>query len=187
MVPTKPCQWKSFKTGIESFFQIRNTPDGKNMICSSSRLLHVVKLLHGLVSRDTDAALGPKKVIVLKVKVQKEVKYNRLLELGLGWFWFTSDKTPWEEAMPSKPSGWTKKISFLQRVQCIQILSSKPLLLCRTTQSPDSWHRPNESNFGWDLIEGHTPWLARKVLTSSAGLWKEILWEVFNPLKHTYA
>lgn len=140
MVPTKPCQWKSFKTGIESFFQIRNTPGGKNMICSSSRLLHVVKLLHGLVSRDTDAASGPKKVIVLKVKVQKEVKYTRLLELGLGWFWFTSEKTPWEEAMPSKPSGWSKKTSFLQRVQCIQILShassgSKPLLLCRTTQT----------------------------------------------------
>lgn len=123
-----------------TFFQIRNTPGGNSMICSSSRIPHLLKLLHGLVSRGTTAALWPKKVVVLKVKVQKEVKYTRLLELELGWFWFTSEKTPWEGAMPSKPSGWSKKTSFLQRVQCIQILShassgSKPLLLCRTTQS----------------------------------------------------
>lgn len=42
--------------------------------------------------------------------------------------------------MPSKPSGWSKKTSFPQRVQCIQILShassgSKPLLLWHKTQS----------------------------------------------------
>lgn len=110
------------------------------MISSSSRIPHLLKLLHGLVSRGTTAALGPEKVIVLKVKVQKEVKYTRLLELELGWFWFTSEKTPWEGAMPSKPLGWSKKTLFLKRVQCIQILShassgSKPLLLHHTTQS----------------------------------------------------
>lgn len=104
------------------------------MVCSSSRTPHLLKIPHGLLSRDTTAALGPKKVIVLKVKVQKEVKYARLLELELGWFWFTSEKTPWEGTMPSKPSGWSKKTSFIQRVQCLQILShassrSKPLLL----------------------------------------------------------
>lgn len=61
------------------------------MICSSSRILHAVKLLHGLVRRNIDTALGPKKVIVVKVKVQKEVKCTRLLELELEWFWFTSE------------------------------------------------------------------------------------------------
>lgn len=110
------------------------------MICSPSRIPHLLKLLPGLVSRDTTAALGPKKVIVLKVEVQKEVQCTRLLELELGWFWFTSEKTPWEGAMPSKPSSWSKKTSFLQRVQCTQILSqassgSKPSPLCRTTKS----------------------------------------------------
>lgn len=51
------------------------------MVCSSSRTPHLLKMLHGLLSRDATAALGPKKVIVLNVKVQKEVKYARLLEL----------------------------------------------------------------------------------------------------------
>lgn len=113
------------------------------MVCSSSRTPHLLNMPHGLLGRETNAALGPKKVIVLKVKVQKEVKYARLLELELGWFWFTSEKTPWEGTMPSKPSGWSKKTSFLRRVQCLQILShacsrSKSLLLFSTTQWPGS-------------------------------------------------
>lgn len=113
------------------------------MVCSSSRTPHLLKMPQGLLSRDTTAALGPRKVIVLKVKIQKGVKYARLLELELGWFWFTSEKTPWEEAMPSKPSGWSKKTSLIQRVQCLQILShassrSKPLLLYCTAQWPGS-------------------------------------------------
>lgn len=90
------------------------------MICSSSRILTAVRLLHGLVSRNIDAALGSKKVIVVKVEVQKEVKCT--LEPELKWFWFTSEKNPWEKAMPSKPSGWSKKTSFPLTVQCIQIL-----------------------------------------------------------------
>lgn len=80
------------------FFWIRNTPGGNALIFSPSEIPHLLKLLLGLVSRDTAAALGPKKVIVLKVRVQKEVQYNRLLELELGWFWFTSVKTLWEGA-----------------------------------------------------------------------------------------
>ena len=41
------------------------------MICSSSGIPHLLKLLLELVSRGTTAALGPEKVIVLKVKAQK--------------------------------------------------------------------------------------------------------------------
>lgn len=66
-------------------------------------------------SLGTTAALGHKKVIVLKVKVQKEVKYTRSTDLELRWLWFTSEKIPREGAMPSKPSDWSKKISSLQK------------------------------------------------------------------------
>lgn len=106
---------KELESCFLKFFQIRNTPGEKNIICSSSRITHLLKLLHRLVSRGTAAALEPKKVIALKVKVQKEIKYIRLLELELGWFWFMSGKPPWEGAMPSKPSGWSKKTSFFYK------------------------------------------------------------------------
>lgn len=134
---------KELESCFLKFFQIRNTPGEKNIICSSSRITHLLKLLHRLVSRGTAAALEPKKVIALKVKVQKEIKYIRLLELELGWFWFMSGKPPWEGAMPSKPSGWSKKTSFLQRVQWLQILShassgSKPL--CSAAQHSHQAH-----------------------------------------------
>lgn len=138
--PYKDNPVEELQNGYLKFFWIRNTPGGNALIFSPSEIPHLLKLLLGLVSRDTAAALGPKKVIVLKVRVQKEVQYTRLLELELGWFWFTSEKTLWEGTMPSKPSSWSKKTSFLRRVHCIQILShassgSKPSLLWCTTKS----------------------------------------------------